>query len=119
MNEWNLPLALLDIVPVLLFFFGCIELMKAFWTKMTQAQYTMFASGSTMIFLAGMLNFSASGCSGDRNQTAVYHPDVYGNNGILRNADDSQFQAESQADGTVLHRCVCVQYDTGISGDEV
>ncbi len=55
MNEWNLPLALLDIVPVLLFFFGCIELMKAFWTKMTQAQYSMFSAGSIMVFLSGIL----------------------------------------------------------------
>ncbi|MBR0483502.1 MAG: hypothetical protein IJJ69_01845 [Oscillospiraceae bacterium] len=55
MSEWCLPLALLDIVPVALFFLGCIELMKAFYPRMTQAQYTMFASGGTMIFLAGML----------------------------------------------------------------
>ncbi|MBE6877079.1 MAG: hypothetical protein E7496_10270 [Ruminococcus sp.] len=55
MLEWNLPLALLDIVPVALFFLGCIELMKAFYPRMTQAQYTLFASGGTMIFLAGML----------------------------------------------------------------
>ncbi len=55
MNEWNLPLALLDIVPVVLFLFGCIELMKAFYPKMTQAQYSMFSAGSIMVFLSGMM----------------------------------------------------------------
>ncbi|MBR1553806.1 MAG: hypothetical protein IJ644_00245 [Oscillospiraceae bacterium] len=55
MIEWNLPLALLDIVPVVLFFLGCIELMKVFYPRMTQAQYTMFSAGGTMIFLAGMM----------------------------------------------------------------
>ncbi len=55
MGEWNLPLALLDIVPVVLFFFGTVELMKAFYPNMSQAQYSMFSAGGIMIFLAGMM----------------------------------------------------------------
>jgi len=50
-----MPMALLDAVPVFLFLFGCIELMKAFYSRMTAIQYSMFSAGGTMVFLAGMM----------------------------------------------------------------
>ena len=55
MDNWNLPLALLDAVPVVLFFIACIELMKIFYAKMSPVQYSMFASGGIFVFLAGMM----------------------------------------------------------------
>ena len=55
MDNWNLPLALLDAVPVVLFFIACIELMKIFYAKMSPVQYSMFASGGILVFLAGMM----------------------------------------------------------------
>lgn len=55
MESWNLPLALLDIVPVVLFFMGYVNLLKAFYPRMTPAQYSMLSSGGMMVFLAGFL----------------------------------------------------------------
>ena len=55
MDNWNLPLALLDAVPVVLFFIACIELMKIFYARMSPVQYSMFASGGIFVFLAGMM----------------------------------------------------------------
>lgn len=48
-------MALLDTVPVVLFFLGCIELMRAFYPRMSRRQYSLFSAGSVMVFLAGMM----------------------------------------------------------------
>jgi len=48
-------MALLDTVPVVLFFLGCIELMRTFYPRMSRRQYSLFSAGSIMVFLAGMM----------------------------------------------------------------
>ncbi len=55
MDNWNLPLAIVDAVPVVLFFVACVELMKVFYARMSPVQYSMFASGGILVFLAGMM----------------------------------------------------------------
>ena len=55
MDKWNVPMALLDTVPVFLFFLGCIELMRAFYPRMERVQYSMFSAGGIMVFLSGIM----------------------------------------------------------------
>lgn len=55
MNDISVLMAAVDLIPVILFFMGCISLMKAFYPQMKVAQYSAFSAGSIMVFLAGMM----------------------------------------------------------------
>ena len=55
MNDFSVSMALVDYIPVVLFFFASAILMRDLYDKMTKASFALFAAGSLDITLAGAL----------------------------------------------------------------
>lgn len=55
MNEITLDMAILDLIPVVLFLFSCLILKNDLKTKMTKILHIMFITGFSLIFLGGTL----------------------------------------------------------------
>ena len=55
MNDFSVPMALVDYIPVFLFFFATALLMRDLYSKMTKASFALFAAGSLNITIAGAL----------------------------------------------------------------
>jgi len=54
MNEISIPMALLDLVPVILFLLTNLKLMGSLYNKMTRKTYALFSGGALLLF-AGAL----------------------------------------------------------------
>ena len=55
MNNFSVPMALVDYIPVVLFFFASAILMRDLYDKMTKASFALFAAGALNITIAGAL----------------------------------------------------------------
>lgn len=55
MNDFSISMALVDYIPVILFFFASSILMRDLYSKMTKASFALFAAGSLNITIAGAL----------------------------------------------------------------
>jgi hypothetical protein len=55
MNDFSISMALVDYIPVVLFFFASSILMRDLYNKMTKASFALFAAGSLNITIAGVL----------------------------------------------------------------
>jgi hypothetical protein len=55
MNDFSISMALVDYIPVVLFFFASSILMRDLYNKMTKASFALFAAGSLNITIAGAL----------------------------------------------------------------
>ena len=55
MNDFSVPMALVDYIPVVFFFFASAILMRDLYDKMTKASFALFAAGSLNITIAGAL----------------------------------------------------------------
>lgn len=55
MNDFSVSMALVDYIPVILFFLATANLMRDLYGKMTKASFALFAAGSLDITLAGAL----------------------------------------------------------------
>ena len=55
MNDFSVPMALVDYIPVVLFFFASAILMRDLYNKMTKASFSLFAAGALNITIAGAL----------------------------------------------------------------
>jgi hypothetical protein len=55
MNNFTVPMALVDYIPVIFFFFATAILMRDLYNKMTKASFALFAAGSLNITIAGAL----------------------------------------------------------------
>ena len=55
MNDFSVSMALVDYIPVVLFFFATAILMRDLYHKMTKAEFALFAVGSLNIAIAGAL----------------------------------------------------------------
>ena len=55
MNNFSVPMALVDYIPVVLFFFASAILMRDLYNKMTKASFSLFAAGALNITIAGAL----------------------------------------------------------------
>ena len=55
MNDFSVPMALVDYIPVIFFFFATALLMRDLYGKMTKASFALFAAGSLNITIAGAL----------------------------------------------------------------
>ncbi len=53
MNGINLPMALVDFIPVLLFAATAVLLMRDLYNKMSKGAFALFAAGTLMIIIAG------------------------------------------------------------------
>ena len=53
--EFSIPMALVDYIPVILFFLACANLMRDLYGKMTKASFALFAAGALDITIAGAL----------------------------------------------------------------
>ena len=48
-------MAMVDLVPVILFFVATLFQMKVFYPRMTPGQYAMYSTGAIMLFIGGIL----------------------------------------------------------------
>ena len=55
MNDFSISMALVDYIPVVLFFFAAAILMRDLYDKMTKASFALFAAGALDITIAGAL----------------------------------------------------------------
>ncbi|MBQ7888371.1 MAG: hypothetical protein IJ356_01280 [Erysipelotrichaceae bacterium] len=55
MNEITVTMAIVDFIPVVLFFIAAILLQNDFYNKLSKTKYTLLASGSMMVFVGGLL----------------------------------------------------------------
>ena len=55
MNDFSISMALVDYIPVILFFFASSILMRDLYNQMTKAAFALFAAGSLNITIAGAL----------------------------------------------------------------
>ena len=55
MNDFSISMALVDYIPVILFFFASSILMRDLYKQMTKAAFALFAAGSLNITIAGAL----------------------------------------------------------------
>lgn len=53
--DFSIPMALVDYIPVIFFFFATALLMRDLYDKMTKASFALFAAGSLNITIAGAL----------------------------------------------------------------
>lgn len=53
MKEFTVTMGLMDLVPVILFCWGSVILIKIMYGKMTKAQFALFSAGTVNITLAG------------------------------------------------------------------
>ncbi len=53
--DFTIPMALVDYIPVIFFFFATALLMRDLYDKMTKASFALFAAGSLNITIAGAL----------------------------------------------------------------
>lgn len=52
--EFNLPMAFVDIIPVIIYFIGNVKMLKCCYNKMTMAQFSMFSCGTIMLLCGGL-----------------------------------------------------------------
>lgn len=55
MNGITVTMAIVDYIPVILFFIAAILLLSDLYSKLSKGYYTLLASGSIMVFMAGTL----------------------------------------------------------------
>lgn len=55
MNDFSVPMALVDYIPVVLFFLASANLMRDLYDKMTKASFALFAAGTLDVTIAGAL----------------------------------------------------------------
>ena len=55
MNQFSVPMALVDFIPVFLFGAASAILMRDLYNKMTRTSFSLFAAGSINVFSAGFL----------------------------------------------------------------
>ena len=55
MNDFSVPMALVDYIPVVFFFFASAILMRDLYDKMTKASFALFAAGTLNVIIAGAL----------------------------------------------------------------
>ena len=55
MNGITVTMAIVDYIPVILFFIAAILLLSDLYSKLSKGYYTLLASGSIMVFIAGTL----------------------------------------------------------------
>ena len=55
MNDFSISMALVDYIPVVLFFFATAIFMRDLYDKMTKASFALFAAGALDITIAGAL----------------------------------------------------------------
>lgn len=53
MKEFTVSMGLMDLVPVILFCWGSVILIRLMYSKMTKAQFALFSAGTVNITLAG------------------------------------------------------------------
>ena len=53
MNGITVPMAIVDFIPVLMFFFAACLLLKDLYNKMTKGAYALLATGSIMVLICG------------------------------------------------------------------
>lgn len=53
--DFSVPMALVDFLPVILFAFAAVLLMKDLYRRMTQYAFALFAAGTINVFCAGFL----------------------------------------------------------------
>lgn len=54
MNEITVGMAIMDFIPVLLFFIAAVILQKDLYNKMVKGAFALFATGSIMILVSGL-----------------------------------------------------------------
>lgn len=54
-NDFSIPMALVDFIPVILFGIGIIVLFSCLADKMSKIQFALFSTGSINVFIAGLL----------------------------------------------------------------
>ena len=54
-QDFSIPMALIDLIPVILFFISGVILLNDLYNKLVKGNYAMLATGVCMIFLAGVL----------------------------------------------------------------
>ena len=54
-QDFSIPMALIDLIPVILFFISGIILLNDLYNKLVKGNYAMLATGVCMVFLAGVL----------------------------------------------------------------
>ena len=55
MNDFSIPMALVDYIPVLMFGYGAAILMRDLYNKMSKGAFALFAAGTINVFAAGAL----------------------------------------------------------------
>ncbi len=55
MNDFSIPMAIVDFIPVIFFIIGASILKKDFYNKMSRTAFGLFATGTTNVALAGFL----------------------------------------------------------------
>lgn len=55
MNDFSVPMALVDYIPVVLFFLASANLMRDLYDKMTKASFALFAAGTLDVTISGAL----------------------------------------------------------------
>lgn len=54
-QDFSIPMAILDMIPVILFFISGLILLNDLYNKLVKGNYALLATGVSMIFLAGVL----------------------------------------------------------------
>ena len=54
MNGISVPMAVIDFIPVVLFFISAVILQRDLYNKMTKGNYALLAAGSIMVLLGGI-----------------------------------------------------------------
>lgn len=52
--EFNLPMAFVDTIPVIIYFIANLKMLKCCYNKMTMAQFSMFSCGTIMLFCGAL-----------------------------------------------------------------
>ena len=55
MDKISVPMAMIDLIPVILFFIATLFQMKVLYPRMTPGQYAMYSTGAIMLFIGGIL----------------------------------------------------------------
>ena len=53
MNNFSVPMAIVDFIPVVLFFISAVILQRDLYNKMSKGSFALLAAGSIMVLLAG------------------------------------------------------------------
>ena len=77
--DFSVPMALVDVIPVILFLFSAVILQRDLYNKMSKGAFALLASGTIMIFLAGFLKalwkfLYASGVCDFERLNAIFFP---------------------------------------------